>query len=203
MKWPWCAAPATPMPCARPITTKRSMPGSGPPSPDGAAIFEAAEQARVEAIGALAMEGVRQNLAAAAGTAAGAPRAWPGAAAREEAPLADVVGLMVRETLTGEKPPPPARAAVDLWRPFIEERAGKDLAKLARRDARPEGLRPAHPHHPQRSGDGRGQRSGRRRRMPKAKAPRTRTKARNRNASQDGESAATEFAEDRRRGRRG
>ena len=35
-----------------------------PQSADGAAIFEAAEQARVEAIGALAMKGVADNLAA-------------------------------------------------------------------------------------------------------------------------------------------
>ncbi len=34
-----------------------------PASPDGAAIFEAAEQARVEAIGSLAMKGVQANLA--------------------------------------------------------------------------------------------------------------------------------------------
>ena len=36
----------------------------------------------------------------------------------------------MREKLTGEAPPECARAAVDLWRPWIEERAGKDLAKL-------------------------------------------------------------------------
>src|SRR5437764_7285496 len=35
-----------------------------PHSADGAAIFEAAEQARVEAIGALAMKGVADNLTA-------------------------------------------------------------------------------------------------------------------------------------------
>ncbi len=35
-----------------------------PPSLEAGAIFEAAESARVEAIGALAMEGVRQDLAA-------------------------------------------------------------------------------------------------------------------------------------------
>ena len=49
---------------------------------------------------------------------------------REEAPLADVLGLLVRERLTGEKPPSSVAAAVELWRPFIEERAGRDLAKL-------------------------------------------------------------------------
>ena len=101
-----------------------------PASPDNAAIFEAAESTRVEAIGALAMEGVRQNLAAQLEqrlTAKGLGRA----ASKEEAPLADVMGLVMREHLTGEAPPPAVRRAVELWRPFIEDRAGKDLAKLA------------------------------------------------------------------------
>ncbi len=38
---------------------------------------------------------------------------------------------MVREKLTGEKPPASVAHAVDLWRPFIEEKAGGDLEKLA------------------------------------------------------------------------
>ena len=45
-------------------------------------------------------------------------------------PIADVLGLMVREKLTGEAPPESVKYAVDLWRPFIEENAGKDLEKL-------------------------------------------------------------------------
>ena len=49
---------------------------------------------------------------------------------RSDAPLADVVGLMVRERLTGEAPPECAQYAVELWRPWIEERAGKDLDRL-------------------------------------------------------------------------
>jgi cobaltochelatase CobT len=96
---------------------------------DSNAIFDAAETARVEAIGALAMEGVRQNLSAQLEqrlVAKGLGRA----SAREEAPLADVVGLIVREKLTGQAPPAPLQKAVDLWRPFVEERAGKDLGKL-------------------------------------------------------------------------
>ncbi|MGZ5929517.1 MAG: cobaltochelatase subunit CobT [Rhizomicrobium sp.] len=100
-----------------------------PSGTDSAAIFEAAEQARVEAIGALAMEGVRQNLAAQLEqrlTAKGLSRA----ASKEEASLADVVGLMTRERLTGQAPPASLRKAVDFWRSFVEERAGKDLAKL-------------------------------------------------------------------------
>src|SRR5271170_5336282 len=100
-----------------------------PQSADAAAVFEAAEQARVEAIGALAMKGVSENLAAQLEARCNA-KGFAKARDRSEAPLADCVGLIVREKLTGEAPPESARAAVDLWRPWIEEKAGKDLAKL-------------------------------------------------------------------------
>jgi cobaltochelatase CobT len=101
-----------------------------PHAPEAASLFEAAEQARVEAIGALAMKGVAENLAAnleSKCTARGLARVRD----KAEAPLADVLGLIVREKLTGAAPPEAARGAVDLWRDFIEQRAGKDLDKLA------------------------------------------------------------------------
>jgi cobaltochelatase CobT len=101
-----------------------------PASPDGAAIFEAAEQARVEAIGSLAMKGVKANLASGLESRM-LNRGLGKARTKDEAPLADVLGLMVREKLTGEKPPDSVAHAVDLWRPFIEEKAGRDLEKLA------------------------------------------------------------------------
>ena len=100
-----------------------------PQSADAAAIFEAAEQARVEAIGANAMQGVSNNLTAnldAKLTARGIAKVRD----RSDAPIADAVGLLIREKLTGASPPENAKKAVDLWRPFIEERAGKDFAKL-------------------------------------------------------------------------
>ena len=90
-----------------------------PQSADAAAIFEAAEQARVESIGALAMKGVAANLTAGLEARCNA-RGLGKARDRAEAPLADVVGLMVREKITGEAPPESARHAVDLWRPWIE-----------------------------------------------------------------------------------
>ena len=101
-----------------------------PASPDGAAIFEAAEQARVEAIGSLAMKGVKANLASGLETRM-LNRGLGKARSKDEASLADVLGLMVREKLTGEKPPASVAHAVELWRPFIEEKAGGDLDKLA------------------------------------------------------------------------
>lgn len=101
-----------------------------PASPEGAAAFEAAEQARVEAIGALAMKGVASNLASGLEQRL-LNRGLGKARGREEAPLADVLGLLVRESLTGEKPPASVAGAVELWRPFIEGKAGGDLHKLA------------------------------------------------------------------------
>src|SRR5207245_9127864 len=38
----------------------------------------------------------------------------------------------VRERLTGQAPPPAARKLVELWRPLIEDRAGRDLDRLER-----------------------------------------------------------------------
>ena len=100
-----------------------------PQSAEAAAVFEAAEQARVESIGARAMKGVAANLAAgleARCTARGLAKAKD----RAEAPLADVIGLIVRERITGEPPPDSLKYAVDLWRPWIEDHAGKDLVRL-------------------------------------------------------------------------
>ncbi|HEY2032135.1 MAG TPA: cobaltochelatase subunit CobT [Rhizomicrobium sp.] len=100
-----------------------------PSSADASAIFEAAEQARVEAIGANAMKGVSNNLTAnldAKLTSRGIAKVRE----RADVPLADALGLIVREKLTGLPTPENAKKAVDLWRPWIEERAGKDLVKL-------------------------------------------------------------------------
>ena len=93
------------------------------------AVFEAVEQARVEAIGARRMNGVAQNL-----TAMLDDRFHRGKfdqiTERADAPIEDALALMVRERLTGMGPPPAARKLVDLWRPLIEERAGRDLDRL-------------------------------------------------------------------------
>jgi len=94
-------------------------------------VFDAVEQVRVEAIGARRMEGVATNLAAML-----EDRYHRGNFAeitdRADAPIEDAVALMVRERLTGRAPPVAAQTIVDLWRPWIEERAGADLDKLDR-----------------------------------------------------------------------
>ncbi|PWG02333.1 cobaltochelatase subunit CobT [Sphingosinicella humi] len=93
------------------------------------AVFNAAEQARVEALGARAMQGVRANLARAVEMRM---RTDPITRARnrEEVPLSTAVSLMVRERLTGEAPPEVAREGLGFVSDWIEEKAGADLDAL-------------------------------------------------------------------------
>ncbi|WP_341911136.1 cobaltochelatase subunit CobT [Ferrovibrio terrae] len=93
------------------------------------AVFDAVEQARVEAIGANRMAGVAQNLNAALDERCRS-KGYAKITDRSEAPLADVLGLMARERLTGEKVPAQAQKMVALWRDWIEEKGGADLDKL-------------------------------------------------------------------------
>ena len=100
-----------------------------PENSEGAALFEAVEQARIEAIGANALGGVRENLRTALESRIerkGLNRVED----RTQAPLADVLGLLVRERLTGEAPPASAQALVEGMRAEIEQKAGKDLDRL-------------------------------------------------------------------------
>ncbi|RYY31797.1 MAG: cobaltochelatase subunit CobT, partial [Sphingomonadales bacterium] len=93
------------------------------------AVFDAVEQARVEAIGANAMLGVGDNLAAMLEDKYFRSNLQD-VTDRAEAPLEDAVALMVRERLTGREIPPSARAVVDVWRDWIEEKAGERLERL-------------------------------------------------------------------------
>jgi cobaltochelatase CobT len=93
------------------------------------AVFEAVEQARVEAIGARRMQGVASNLSAMLDDKYHRGK-FDEVTDRADAPIEEAIAMMVRERLTGLAPPPAARRIVDLWRPWIEGRAGRDLDKL-------------------------------------------------------------------------
>src|SRR5919202_1484585 len=88
------------------------------------AVFNAVEQARVEAIGASRMTGVAGNLASML-----EDRYHRGNFAeitdKADAPLEEAVALLVRERLTGHRPPESGRRIVDLWRDWIEDKAVK------------------------------------------------------------------------------
>jgi len=100
-----------------------------PSGGDARAVFEAIEQARVEAIGARRMEGVAANLNARMEQRYARSRVTE-ETERNEAPLSDALSLLVRERLTGVAPPARARPLVNLWRPWIEERARTLLDRM-------------------------------------------------------------------------
>ncbi|MBI3708916.1 MAG: cobaltochelatase subunit CobT [Proteobacteria bacterium] len=95
------------------------------------AIFDSVEQARCEILGARRMSGVAANLAAALDERCRA-QGFARVVDRESAPLVEVVSLLAREAITGAPVPDNARRMVDLWRPWIEARAGADFAALSR-----------------------------------------------------------------------
>jgi len=101
-----------------------------PADPEARGVFDALETARVEALGARAMGGVRDNLGHLT-EARVRSDAIVRARTAEEVPLATAVGLLARERLTGEAPPKAALPGLKLITPWIEEKAGAELDSLA------------------------------------------------------------------------
>lgn len=101
-------------------------------APDGdnaRAIFDAVEQARIEAIGASRMAGVADNLAHMLDDKYGKQN-YSAVQKRADAPLEEAVAMVVRERLTGQKPPENIDAVVGLWRDWIETKASEKLDAL-------------------------------------------------------------------------
>jgi cobaltochelatase CobT len=103
---------------------------TAPVDVDARAVFDALEMARVEALGARAMGGVRENLSQLT-EARVRGDAIVRARNAEEVPLPTALGLIARERLTGEAPPRAALAGLKLVAPWIEERGGAELEALA------------------------------------------------------------------------
>ena len=93
------------------------------------AVFDAVEQARVEAIGSRSMAGVRANLneALALRLKSDAIRR---ARSADEVPLSTALALKVRERLTGQAIPKDAAPGVAMVDQWIEDKAGADLDSL-------------------------------------------------------------------------
>src|ERR1700741_445985 len=113
--------------CHDPKGHRKLMPGN----PQARGVFEAVEQARVEAIGARRMSGVAKNLTAMLDDHFHRGK-FDEITDRADAPLADALAMMVRERLPGLAPPAAAKKMVDLWRPILEDKIGTRLDKLSR-----------------------------------------------------------------------
>ena len=90
--------------CHDPAVHRRLIPGGQ----QARAVFEAVEQARVEAIGSKRMVGVKSNLAAMLDDKFHRGK-FDEITDRADATNEYAVSLMVRERITGEAPPPAAR----------------------------------------------------------------------------------------------
>ncbi|RWX70307.1 cobaltochelatase subunit CobT [Mesorhizobium sp. M4B.F.Ca.ET.089.01.1.1] len=93
-------------------------------------IYDAVEQARVEAIGSRAMQGVADNIGSMLEDKY-AKANLVDVKDKADAPLEEAVALMVREKLTGRAVPRSGERLVDLWRPWVEEKASADLDGLS------------------------------------------------------------------------
>src|SRR5205085_12399040 len=94
------------------------------------AVFDGLEMARVEALGARSMGGVKGNLAHLT-EARVRGDAIVRARNAEEVPLSTAVSLIARERLTGEAPPRAAAEGLKLVAPWIEDKASAELDALA------------------------------------------------------------------------
>ena len=93
------------------------------------AIFDAVEQARVEAIGSRAMTGVADNIGSMLEDKY-AKANLADVSDQADAPLEEAVALMVREKLTGRSAPRSGQRVVDLWRTWVDDKAGTDFDSL-------------------------------------------------------------------------
>ncbi|MEW6630957.1 MAG: cobaltochelatase subunit CobT [Pseudomonadota bacterium] len=94
------------------------------------AIYDAVEQARVEAIGSRAMQGVADNIGSMLEDKY-AKANLVDVKDKADAPLEEAIALMVREKLTGRPVPKSGERMVELWRPWVEEKASADIDGLS------------------------------------------------------------------------
>ncbi|WP_421730838.1 cobaltochelatase subunit CobT [Brevundimonas sp.] len=94
-----------------------------------AEVFDAVEQARVEAVGSTSLAGVRANMNAA--LLARLERSGALRAETDRVPTAEAVALLVRERLTGQRSPDGAGTMLDRVRTELEAKAGAQIDALS------------------------------------------------------------------------
>ena len=101
-----------------------------PTEPLAAAAFDAMERARIEALGARHMDGMRANLSA---SLAMRMRSDPisRAQGRDDVPMSSALELMLREALTGDAAPQGTETGLSMVREWIAKEAGGDLTALS------------------------------------------------------------------------
>jgi cobaltochelatase CobT len=98
---------------------------NSPPDERAKFVHDALELARIEALGAREMAGVRNNLNAVLQEKY-TQMGYHNLTSRRNDTLPDALHLLTRMHFTGEPLPPAAQKLVDLWAPWIHERLGDD-----------------------------------------------------------------------------
>lgn len=92
-------------------------------------IFDTLEQARCESLGAKRMSGVAQNLSAMLEDKF-SKADYGTIESTQDAPLEHALSLLMREKITGQKPPKSANDLVEVWRAIIDQKTGERLSEL-------------------------------------------------------------------------
>jgi len=101
-----------------------------PQDVEARAVFDALEQVRVEALGVKRLPGMKDNLEAMLEDKMFRAN-YASVNDIADAPLAEAMGLVLREKLAGIEVPSSGSRLVELWREKIEEKAGDQLNDLA------------------------------------------------------------------------
>jgi len=99
-----------------------------PPGDDARKVFNALEQARVEAVGGRVYPGAQQNLAALHAQNATSYEAFT---VRDPQHMAQAITVLAREQFNGEAMPEAAQNLARLWQPWLEAKAPGQLDKLS------------------------------------------------------------------------
>jgi len=100
-----------------------------PFDPQARAAFDALEQARVEALGCVRMPGMVGNIGEMLEDRLFRAN-FAEVTDRGDAPIAEALGLILREKLAGVSVPPSGHALVNLWRDEIESKAAGSIEQL-------------------------------------------------------------------------
>ncbi|MEO6395772.1 MAG: cobaltochelatase subunit CobT [Devosia sp.] len=103
-----------------------------PAEPDARAAFDALEQARVEALGCVRMPGMAGNIHEMLDDRLFRSN-FAAISDKDDAPIAEALGLILREKIAGIAVPPSGTAIVDFWKKEIEQKGAMSLTELALR----------------------------------------------------------------------
>jgi len=93
------------------------------------AVFDTAEQIRLEARGSRLMQGVAQNLDAVLAEQCRAAN-YSEAQSKDDVPIAEAMALLLREKLSGRSLPAAADPALKFWRAALEDKIDKRITAL-------------------------------------------------------------------------